>query len=240
MTSFDRQGFVEFLLDNKAVGFFEKPVTLKSGRQSSWYVNWRRISNDVFLLDRLSDFLIAFVEERGFLFDAFYGVPEGATKLAILATFKRARGQRGFGPGSHSLPMGRGKPKEHGAVQDRFFVGEPRGNVVVVEDVTTTGESLLTALAQLREAKVGIAAAVGLTNRMERRDDGSSVAEAVVARGAPYFSLSEATDFLPEAFRREVPGEAIGRAVEEEFRRHGVRELRLFDRQDRHDSPHQY
>lgn len=227
MQRFDREAFNHFLIDNHVVGFFEKPVTLKSGRQSNWYVNWRTISNDVFMLDRLADFLIAFAEEKGFAPDAFYGVPEGATKLGLLATYKRAKAQEGFRPGSHRLPMGRGRPKEHGAPQDRYFVGEPKGSIVVVEDVTTTGGSLLTVLSQLREIDVRVIAAVGLTNRMERRDDGKSVEEAVAATGVPYAALSEATDFLPAAYRAFRPGEAIGRAIEEEFRRNGVREVAL-------------
>lgn len=227
MITFDRQAFNSFLIDNQVVGFFEKPVTLKSGRQSNWYVNWRTISNDAFMLDRLSDFLIAFAEDRGLAPDAFYGVPEGATKLGVLTTYKWAKAQAGFRPGSHRLPMGRGKPKEHGAPQDRFFVGEPKGKIVVVEDVTTTGGSLLTALEQLREIDAQVVAAIGLTNRMEKRDDGRSVEEAIAALGIPYYALSEATDFLPAAYRAFNPGEAIGRAIEEEFERWGVRPLKL-------------
>lgn len=224
---FDREAFVHLLIDNGVVGFFEKPVTLKSGRQSNWYVNWRTISNDAFMLDRLSDFLIAFASEKKLLPDAFYGVPEGATKLGILSTFKLAKGQAGFGPGSHRLPMGRGKPKEHGAPQDKFFVGEPRGRIVVVEDVTTTGGSLLSALNQLAQIDANVVAAVGLTNRMERRDDGMSVEDAVAERGVPYYSLSDATEFLPIAFEAFKPGAQIGRSIEDEFERYGVKPLKL-------------
>jgi len=224
---FDREGFVHFLIDNGVVGFFEKPVTLKSGRQSNWYVNWRTISNDAFMLDRLSDFLIEFASEIGLSPDAFYGVPEGATKLGIITTFKWAKGQAGFGPGSHRVPMGRGKPKEHGAAQDKFFVGEPRGSIVVVEDVTTTGGSLLASLDQLSQIDAKVVAAVGLTNRMEKRDDGMSVEEAVAQRGVPYYALSDATEFLPKAFSALKPGEPIGRAIEEEFERYGVRRFKL-------------
>lgn len=224
---FDREGFADFLVDNGVVGFFERPVTLKSGRQSNWYVNWRTISNDVFMLDRLSDYLLSFASEKGLSPDAFYGVPEGATKLGILSTFKWAKAQEGFKPGSHRLPMGRGKQKEHGAPQDRFFVGEPRGRIVVVEDVTTTGGSLVAALGQLSQIEVKVLAAVGLTNRMERRDDGKSVEDAVAEMGVPYYALSDATEFLPRAFRAFNPGDGIARAIEEEFDRYGVKPLKL-------------
>jgi orotate phosphoribosyltransferase len=39
--------------------------------------------------------------------------------------------------------MGRAKPKDHGDPKDRYFVGEPGGKVVILEDVTTTGKSLI-------------------------------------------------------------------------------------------------
>lgn len=227
MERFDRQAFNRFILDHKVVGFFEKPVTLKSGRQSNWYVNWRTVSGDVFLLDAVADHLIAFVKQQGWAPDAFYGVPEGASKLGVIATYKWALAQGSLKPGSHCLPMGRGKPKEHGAAQDRFFLTPPRGRIVVVEDVTTTGGSLIAALKQLKEIDVEVIAAVGLTNRMELRDDGRSVAEAVAEFGAPYLALSDATAFLPEAYARLKPGEAIGRAIEEEFARYGVAPLSL-------------
>ncbi len=62
---------------------------------------------------------------------------------------------------------------------------------------------------------------------MEVRDDGMSVAEAISAMGIPYYALSQATEFLPEAFERFSPGESIGQSIEEEFRKHGVSELKI-------------
>jgi orotate phosphoribosyltransferase len=227
MPHFDRELFHKFIIDNRVVGFFDEPVTLKSGRSSNWYVNWRTVCSDVFLLDRLSDFLIQFVEDLGLKPDAFYGVPEGATKLGVITTYKWARVQRDYAAGRYPLPMGRGKPKEHGKSEDRFFVGEPRGRIVVVEDVTTTGGSLIETLDQLAKIDVQVLAAIGLTNRMEKRDDGKSVEEAIGERKLRYYSLSDATAFLPPAYSAFTPGEKIARAIEEEYERYGVRKLRL-------------
>lgn len=227
MTKFSKVEFNKFLIDNKVVGFFDEPITLKSGRKSHFYVNWRTVASDVFLLDKLSDFLMAFAQDNNLKPDSFYGVPEGATKLCVLSTYKWAKTQNGFAPGSHVLPMGRGKPKEHGAAQDKFFVGAPKGKIVVVEDVTTTGGSLLTTLDQLSEIDVEVVAAVGLTNRMEKRDDGKSVEEAIADKGVKYLSLSDATEFLPEAYKIFKPAAEIANAVEKEFEKYGVQPLKL-------------
>lgn len=227
MSKFDEAKFIEFIVENRVVGFFDEPVTLKSGRKSNWYVNWRTVSGDVFLIDRLADFLIDFTADRGLTPDAFYGVPEGATKLGVIATYKLARSRPGFGKGSCNLPMGRGKPKEHGAPRDKFFVTPPAGKIVVVEDVSTTGGSLLATLDELEKLDCEVIAAVGLTNRMEIRDDGRSVADAIGEMGVEYLTLSCATDFLPKVYKELAPGEEIGRAIEAEFSKYGENPLKL-------------
>ena len=211
---------------------------MKSGRLSNWYVNWRTVTEDVYLSDCLTDYIIAFVKDcvkNGILSDdpdCYYGVPEGATKIALLTQYKFAKSATDFGQGSHVLSMGRAKPKEHGVPKDRYFLGMPKGKTLVIEDVTTTGTSLLNTLDVLIAAEVPVMAALGLTNRMERRDDGLSVAEAIAQKqsnGQPvkYLQMSSAIDLLPQAFRLLNPGQAIAKALEEEFQKFGVEKLDL-------------
>ncbi len=227
MDSFNQEKFNTFILDNGVIGFFEQPLKLKSGRTSNWYVNWRTVAEDVFLLDQLTEYVIAFTRDRELEPDCFYGVPEGATKLALLTQYKWAKGSPTYAPHSHALPMGRGKPKEHGAAKDRYFVGEPRGKIIILEDVTTTGGSLLTTIDRLMESEIPIIATFGLTNRMELRDDGQSVQTAVGSRNVAYHALSNALQLLPEAYQRLKPGEQIARAIEEEFAGYGVEKIKL-------------
>lgn len=123
---FEQAEFNDFILNNNVIGFFKEPIRLKSGRMSNWYVNWRGVMSDVFLVDELSALVLGFMKDLALVPDCFYGVPEGATKLAIIMQFKRARhGATFYGPGKFALPMGRGKPKEHGEPKDRFFLGAP-------------------------------------------------------------------------------------------------------------------
>lgn len=202
MNNFDQENFNKFVLDNNVVGFFEQPIKLKSGRVSNWYVNWRKVAEDVFMLNQLTDYVIAFTKDLGIKPDCFYGVPEGATKLGIITQDKWAKESPNYGQNSHTLPMGRGKPKDHGAPKDKYFVGEPKGKTIILEDVTTTGDSLLNTIDGLTETEILIIAAFSLTNRMELRDDKQSVQKAVESRNVPYHALSSALQLLPEAYKK--------------------------------------
>jgi orotate phosphoribosyltransferase len=227
MDGFNQDEFNKFIEENNVYGFFEDAITLKSGRKSHFYANWRNVVEDVWLTDRLAEFVISYVESIGLAVDTFYGVPEGATKLGVVTQFKWAKRFASYSKGSHALAMGRAKPKEHGAPKDRYFVGMPRGNVVVIEDVTTTGGSLLQTLEGLAEAGVHVAGVISLTNRMEKRDDGLSVEEAVQNKGFSFYSMSSSLDLLPAMYRKLNPGESIADAIEQEFREYGIQELRL-------------
>ncbi|MFO7710205.1 MAG: hypothetical protein R6V53_00405 [Candidatus Woesearchaeota archaeon] len=222
--AFNQEEFNNFVLENNVIGLFSEQKKLKSGRYSSWYVNWRTVAGDAFLLDQLSDYVLEFTRDQGLQPDNFYGVPEGATKLGIITQFKWAQSSPDYAPHSHAMPMGRGKPKEHGAAKDRFYVGEPRGNTIVLEDVTTTGGSLLETIDTLT---VPVIAAFGLTNRMEKTDQGYSVKEAVESRGIPYHSMSNAFDLLPAMYKKVQPGEEIRESIEKEFIEYGVEPLNL-------------
>lgn len=226
---FDPAAFTRFVVDQGVVGFFESPVKLKSGRVSNWYVNWRRPTSDVFLMDKLTDYLLEFLGSHGLDPQTLYGVPEGATKTAVVAQFKRGL-RSGARPGSHALSMGRAKPKEHGDPSDRLFVGAPVGRTVVIEDVTTTGGSLYETIEKLRDAGVSVIAAVSLTNREERSDAGKSVEDEMRARfrdEVRYLAMSSATQLLPEAVKKASPAPAVIRSIEQEFARFGTAPLKL-------------
>ena len=133
-----------------------------------------------------------------------------------------------YSAGTHKMVIGRANPKEHGSAKDRYFIGDPSdADVVVLEDVTTTGGSLIRTIDSLVEAGSNVIAAIGLTNKMEKRDDGLSVKEAIEAKGVPYHHLSSGLSLLPQAYQRSKPGEEIGRAIEQEFQRYGVEPLQI-------------
>lgn len=227
--TFDKNTYHEFIFSNGVFGFFPEKKRLASGRESHFYVNWRKVSSDAFLTDRLAEMVIDFTAEQSLTPDTFHGVPAGASKLAIITQYLWAKSQPTYGKGSHALSLGREKPKEHGDAADRLFVGLPRGRTIILEDVTTTGDSLLREMDRCLEAQVNIIAAIGLTNRMEVRDDRNSVEQAVREKGIPYFAMSTALDLLPLAYQRLRPGREIGLAVEKEFKQFGIQPIRLVE-----------
>ena len=220
----NKADFYEFIIDQEVIGFFDKPIKLKSGRLSYWYVNWRNVAGDVHSIDILSDYIISFVLNLGLKPDCFYGVPEGATKLGIICQYKWAKSQPNFGDMSYKLTMGRARPKEHGDPTDMYFLGVPQGKVIILEDVTTTGGSLIETIRRLKQINVSIIAAIGLTNRNELRDDKKSVKKAINELNVQYYAMSNAIDLLPKL----KPEKELARKIEDYFKKYGVHDIKLF------------
>lgn len=219
----EKNNFYNFILDNNIIGLFEEPIKLKSGRLSYWYVNWRNIASDVFLLDQLTNYLLSFIDHLGLNPDCIYGVPEGATKLGIITQYKWAKRQENYGLKSYPLSMGRGKQKEHGDPKDRFFVGIPYGDTIILEDTTTTGGSLINTIKKLKELDVNIIAAIGLTNRNELRDDGKSVRESILEYYVQYYAMSNAIELLPKL----KINENVAKHIEDYFIKYGTKKIKL-------------
>ena len=190
---FNQSLFNQFILENKVVQRLDKPVTLVSGRQSDWYDNWRDVTSDAYLLNKLTDFILEFIQSHNIEADTIYGVPEGATKIAVITGIKLAQ-KKNCTKGSHIIAMGRAKPKEHGLPKDRYFIGMPKGKTLVLEDTTTTGGSLLRTIAALQGSGVEISGVLVLTDRNEMRDDGKSVQQFFSENGVPYYAMSNGTE----------------------------------------------
>ena len=219
----DKSRFLEFIIENEVVGFFNEPIKLKSGRLSNWYVNWRTIAQDAFLIDQLTDFILSFVKFLNLTPDCFYGVPEGATKLGIITQLKWAKEQSNYSKGTYLLPMGRGKLKEHGDPKDRFFLGEPKGKVIILEDTTTTAGSLITAIKSLEKIDLDIIASIVMTERNEIRDDGKNVKEILLEENVKFFAMSDALEIIPLL----KPNKLQSNEIMDYFKKYGTRQIDL-------------
>lgn len=215
--------FLEFIIKNNVVGFPEQSIILKSGRSSIFYVNWRTVASDVFLLDQLTDYLISFINHLKLEPDCFYGVPEGATKLAIITQYKWAKSRKNYKAGAFNLPMGRGKAKDHGDPKDRLFLGFPKGKVILVEDVSTTGQSLIRTAETLQNLDAKIISVIGLTNRGELSEDGTYFEDILLERGLKYYAMSNIEDILSSMNLNPK----TKRIIEIYYKKYGNREIKL-------------
>lgn len=218
------KNMMEFLCDEGIIGFFPGGRTLKSGRLSYWYANCRRLTDLQWLASEFGEMVQSHVVKTfGMGFDYVYGVPEGATKLAM------ATNMLNVNPDT-KMVMGRAKPKEHGDPSDKYFIGplEEGDRVVVLEDVTTTGGSLVGAMKQLREAKVKIIGVVAVVNRDERNKDGRSVPELIREEfGCPYTAMFSAREILPFAIEHMKPEWDLIQKVVEHHNKYAVEKITI-------------
>jgi len=221
----EKINFNNFIIENNIIGLFKEPILLKSGRESYWYVNWRNVAADVYLLDKLTDYLLSYIDYLHLEPNCFYGVPEGASKLGIITQFKWAKRDKNYNAGVYTLSMGRGLQKEHGDPKDRMFLGTPQGKVIILEDVATTGDSLVGNIKKLKKIGVNIIAAIVLTDRNELRDDGKTVEEMILEQGVQYYAMSNAIDLLPNL---KIDKE-IAKKIEKYFEKYGTKDITLIN-----------
>lgn len=157
--------FLELAIEHGVLRFGE--FTLKSGRVSPYFFNLGRISSGAAML-RLSRAYAAALGASGLAFDmlfgpAYKGIPLVATVACALAEAGR------------DLPYAynRKEAKDHG--EGGTLVGaEPRGRVVIVDDVLTAGTALREAIGLLRSAGATPVAALVALDRQEVGPSGRS------------------------------------------------------------------
>ncbi len=200
---FNKEEFNKFLIRCGVVMYSDKPFKLKSGKLSNWYFNLRRVTNDVYAIEKLANYIISYVEEQGLDVECFYGVPEGATKIGIITQFIYAKNNPEYGFGTHMLPMGRGKIKNHGAEEDRYFIGKPEGKTFVIEDVATTGTSLIESIKRLKECKVPICGCCAIIDRSIMEYGESIIKDKIETTfNIPYFYMTDAQQLLRTLYEK--------------------------------------
>ena len=156
-------------------------VTLASGRTAQYYVDARRA-----LLTVQAGELVAAEAER--LGAAAVGGPTlGADPIACSVLHASDRLKAFFV---------RKERKEHGL--QRWIEGspiEPGERALVVEDVVTSGGSLVKAIERLREERVELAGALTVVDRLA---GGAEAIEGALGPGLPYVSLFTIDDVYPD------------------------------------------
>lgn len=212
---FDKEKFIEFILENKVIGFSNKPIEI-GNKETYWYVDWKRVIRDLSLIKKLADFIIDFAEDLKIDFECFYGTGKASTVLATITQYRWAeRRERSleFGPGKYFFPVGRPLPIER---------------TILLEDSVMIGNSAIKEIERLKRLNVDIVAFFLLIDRMETfREDKKSMREIVESYGIPYYSLTNAIEVLPRLYKESNASVEIAKAIEDEFKEYGIKGIEL-------------
>ena len=154
-------------------------VVLSSGREADYYVDLRRITLDAAAAPLIGPAMLELTEDLEY--DAVGGLTLGADPVAAAMLHAAAA------TGQHlDAFVVRKESKAHG-LQRRIEGPDVAGRrVLAVEDTSTTGGSVLTAVAALREAGADV---VGVAVIVER-----GAADTVRGEGLPYIAAYDLAD----------------------------------------------
>jgi orotate phosphoribosyltransferase len=162
--------------------------TLTSGKKSSYYLDCRMTTLDArgaMLIGRL---ILDRIRTHKIEADAIGGLTLGADPIATaVAVVSAIEGK--------PLPafIVRKETKSHGTQKAiEGYAGKPGSRVIVVDDVCTTGGSILTAADRAEEAGYKVVAAFCVVDREEGGTE-------IIAKRYPFYSLLTAKELLKDA-----------------------------------------
>lgn len=152
--------FATFLHQNKIIEFGD--FTLASGKKSSYYVDLRSVPSYPHEFRKMIKYLQNRIADISGLddFDAIVSVPTGGLVIASALAIELVK----------PLIYVRSKPKDYGTsklVEGKIHQGM---KVLMIDDVATTGGSIVNAIKALKEEKIAVNDAYVIVNRMEGAD----------------------------------------------------------------------
>ena len=152
--------FATFLYKNDVIKFGN--FTLASGKDSSYYIDLRLVPSFPHQFRKMIKNLQNLIIEKIGLddFDSFASVPTGGLVVTSALAIETVK----------PLIYVRNKPKEHGttkSIEGKISAGM---KVVMVDDVMTTGTSVLNGIKQLKESGLSISDVFVIINRLEGAD----------------------------------------------------------------------
>jgi len=130
---------------------------LTSGRESDYYINVKKLITDPGSLALIAEMIEALTSEKGIGFDRVAGPELGAVPIATAVSLRTGK----------PLVIIRKRPKSHGTgslVEGEVRAGE---SILLVEDVTTSGGSVLRAAKVIEELGGKVSAISVVVDRQE-------------------------------------------------------------------------
>lgn len=168
----------------------EKGFTLSSGKKSDVYIDARRTTLSAEGMELVG--FAFFQEVKLEPIDAIGGLTMGADPIAMATALVSTMNNKFL-----DAFVIRKEPKKHGTMQWIEGNVKPGADVAIVDDVVTTGESIITAVQKAREAGLNVRKVYALVDRQE---GGSENVKAKT--GLELISLYTKTDLLE--FHRQM------------------------------------
>lgn len=157
--------------------------TLKSGIESPFYVDLRPLASDPKILKRLANYLLDMLPLDNF--DLICGVPYAALPMATAMSLES------YLP----LIIKRKEAKEHGTKKMIEGIYKKGQNCLLVEDVITSGKSLLETIPEIEDEGITVSDIVVV---LDREQGGKELLEAKGYRVHTLFTISEVCKMLQE------------------------------------------
>ena len=185
--------FAIFLYKNNIIRFGN--FTLASGKNSSYYVDLRLIPSYPHQFRKMIKNLQNLIVEKTGLddFDCLASVPTGGLVVTSALAIEIVK----------PLIYVRSKPKEHGttkSIEGKISAGM---KVVMVDDVMTTGTSVLNGINQLKEAELLVSDLYIIINRLEGGD------KALSDIGVQTHQLTDILEITDILFQEKLIGKEI-------------------------------
>ncbi|MCL0038108.1 orotate phosphoribosyltransferase [Thermodesulfovibrionales bacterium] len=175
------------LIKNRSLRYSEKPFRLSSGAYSHFYLDLKRTTQSPEGLHLVGRVVFEKAKEIGLSVSAIGGLTMGADSVAM------AVAMHSYGSNNPlEAFVVRKEPKQHGLMSQIEGNVEEGDNVIIVEDIVTTGISVIKAIEAAVRHGLNIAAVIILVDRCEQNGR-----QNIEATGYPVYSILTINDLLP-------------------------------------------
>ena len=182
-----QKNFLTLALEANALKFGE--FTLKSGRKSPYFFNASALIEHG-SLDKLGEILAAKVKDSNLEFDMIFGPSYKGIFLGSILATKLSKEK------NTPICFNRKEVKDHG--EGGSLIGAlPKGNVLIIDDVISSGLAIREALDYLRNYDVNVAGALVTLDRQEQGQNSKLMASSeLIDEGLDILSIISLDDLL--------------------------------------------
>jgi len=193
--------FATFLHQNGIIKFGD--FTLASGKKSSYYVDLRLVPSYPHEFRKMVKYLENDIAQNIGLdeFDSIVSVPTGGLVIASALAMETVK----------PLIYVRSKPKDYGtskSVEGKIYDGM---KVVMIDDVATTGGSVVNAIQSLKEVNITIKDAYVIVDRME------GASEALIELGVKMHSILNILEITESLYEQNLIDQNILEKVKKQI-----------------------